>query len=551
MILSNGQFRVTLQLVRVVPTSRVVAVSVATVWLYASAARADPPTPRKARSALPAPTRAKPTRGLARTDGPVSTPTAKEKLVETLKQVLGHRALARGTTAIYAVDAATGEEIFSINADKKLNPASNVKLFSTATTLDLLGSDFRYDTRLIGPSPDHAGTVDGDIYLLGSADPTFMGNEVDALVADLAARGVKKITGRVVLSDDRYRDVLGIPRIKVVVRGASRSGREPTVDVYPQNDFVKLEVTAKTTRRRRARPSVRGTLIDGDDGEKLWQVTVAGHIGRRSRRVYRLGAPLRSTFTAHVVHKALLDAGIAVDGGVALEPFADYVSRSAKAGQLPVELAVHRSAPLRDLVRMTNKRSINYMADRLVMTAATHERGGNLSMDSAVETMYEFFERVGIQPSNLNLDTGSGLSYKTELTTKQIVRMLRVGAGYVEGTRGDTEAFRASLSIGGVDGTLRHRLLDSEVRGKVIGKTGTLTRCIALSGFVKADNGRTIAFSIVSNGHRRRDRTTVRSEHELLVEALYHFAAATPLGPAAPTTAVAADTPKAAVPASN
>ena len=64
--------------------------------------------------------------------------------------------------------------LFSTNADKKLNPASNVKLFSTAAVLDVLGDDYRFKTRLVGATPDESGSVKGGVYLLGSGDPSFL-----------------------------------------------------------------------------------------------------------------------------------------------------------------------------------------------------------------------------------------------------------------------------------------------------------------------------------------------------------------------------------------
>ena len=82
--------------------------------------------------------------------------------------------------------------------------------------------------------------------------------------------------------------------------------------------------------------------------------------------------------------------------------------------------------------------------------------------------------------------------------------------------------FIRSLSVGGVDGTLRGRLRGAH--GSVVGKTGTLTSCHALSGFVLPKSGRPIAFAIVTNGNRRADRTAVRGEHEALVEAIRRHA---------------------------
>jgi hypothetical protein len=99
------------------------------------------------------------------------------------------------------------------------------------------------------------------------------------------------------------------------------------------------------------------------------------------------------------------------------------------------------------------------------------------------------------------------------------------------------EVFRSSLAVGGIDGTLRRRFRDPNVKGTVTGKTGTLTGIIALSGFVTNTEGRELCFSIVSNGHRHRRRRNVRDVHEDMVVALKQYLESAPLAVAsAPTS---------------
>jgi D-alanyl-D-alanine carboxypeptidase/D-alanyl-D-alanine-endopeptidase (penicillin-binding protein 4) len=62
-------------------------------------------------------------------------------------------------------------------------------------------------------------------------------------------------------------------------------------------------------------------------------------------------------------------------------------------------------------------------------------------------------------------------------------------------------AWRASFPVGGVDGTLAGRFTDLALKGKVFAKTGTLSEVNALSGYLVAASGRTVAFSILSNNH--------------------------------------------------
>jgi len=66
-------------------------------------------------------------------------------------------------------------------------------MISTATALELLGPDFRYPTRVLGATPD-GGAVHGDVYLLGSYDPTLTVGDLDQLAAAIAARGITRST---------------------------------------------------------------------------------------------------------------------------------------------------------------------------------------------------------------------------------------------------------------------------------------------------------------------------------------------------------------------
>src|SRR5437868_259592 len=124
------------------------------------------------------------------------------------------------TWGISVVDLATGASLYAENADKLLQPASNTKLFTTATTLALVGADYKFSTTIeaAGP-PDSSGRVSGDLILVGRGDPNLSGRilpyakktervtqharMLDELVDQVAAAGVRVIDGDIV-GDDSY-----------------------------------------------------------------------------------------------------------------------------------------------------------------------------------------------------------------------------------------------------------------------------------------------------------------------------------------------------------
>src|SRR5438874_614317 len=77
---------------------------------------------------------------------------------------------------ISVIDLATGGSLYAENADKLLQPASNTKLFTTATTLALVGADYRFVTSIDSERrPDGKGRLVGDVFLVGRGDPNLSG----------------------------------------------------------------------------------------------------------------------------------------------------------------------------------------------------------------------------------------------------------------------------------------------------------------------------------------------------------------------------------------
>ncbi|HWM89033.1 MAG TPA: D-alanyl-D-alanine carboxypeptidase/D-alanyl-D-alanine-endopeptidase [Kofleriaceae bacterium] len=470
--------------------------------------------------------------------------TPEGRLREELEGIWAGRILRRGVTAVYVVDARTGDDIYSVHPDDKLNPASNVKLVSTATVLDLLGPEWHYLTRLFGPAPDGKGLARGDVYLRGNGDPTLGRNSLEGLAADVARSGVKRIEGDVLLSDDLLRDTIAEPRIAVKVKAGPEPGAPPQVTVDGADGFVQVHVTAQTTTSRRARLEITVEPIvtaaasgetstaqpSGEvrDGPRVL-VQVGGTIRQGRSGTYWRSLGMRSTFTGYALRQALRTAGVEVTGGVRLTDFDSYSGEALAAGFLPIELGRHRSRSMNELVARVNKRSLNWLADRLLMTAGSEATGGGApTMENGIEAMYRWLEQSGLDRKQIVVDTGSGLSHRTQLTARQLVKVLRAAAGF-HGSKSEAQGlldpaiYLASLAVGGVDGTLRGRFRGDSLRGRVVGKTGTLRDSVALSGFVSDEVGNALCFAIVTNGNRWEARGRIRREHEQMVAAMKRY----------------------------
>jgi D-alanyl-D-alanine carboxypeptidase/D-alanyl-D-alanine-endopeptidase (penicillin-binding protein 4) len=455
--------------------------------------------------------------------------TAEERTAREIERLL-RGPLRRTTTSLFVVDAESGERLFSVRPDTPLNAASNVKLIATAAALDILGPSYRYRTVVIGAVPDDDGVIGHDVYLLGSYDPTLSAQGLGELARSLAARGARRLDGDIVVGEPPSRDGVFRSFVRLQIDPAA-PGQPPKVTVSPTNDLVEVVVDAVTVRARRVRRGVTiaTALVTDEAGRRRVRLTVSGQVGRAQAGARTVWIRERALLGAHLFRQALREAGIVVRGDVHVATGRDYVVASLRQGFLPLPLVDHYSQPLSQIVQRINKQSTNWLADRVIMTAALRRYGGVPTMEKAVDAMYDWLERrTGIGRDDLVVDTGSGLSYETRVSARQIVQVVRAATGLGDTDpahlvrRGDRwKAYRASLAVGGRDGTLRHRF--ERFRGTVLAKTGSLSRVIALSGVLETSPGRPVVFSIITNGRKPLRKASVRRAHERLIGVLSDY----------------------------
>lgn len=457
--------------------------------------------------------------------------------------------LRAGVTGIYVANAKTGEPLFAVNPDNALNPASNVKMLSTAAALELIGPEYRYATRILGPEPDAAGVIRGDVYLLGGYDPTLVVSDLEQLGAQLAARGVRQLDGNVVVGFDYERDGLSTALVPIEII-AGEPNQAPIAITPPGFDFVVVRVVA-TTARKPQRPRLSYTAESAFDAQGYRRValTISGTIGLGGVVTHPLILRDRAATAAHYLRSALRAHAVVVRGDVTVASLDQYLA--ARNGVPAPELARHDSAKLADIIARVNKRSLNWLADRVIMTAAGIARGEVPSMAAGLAAMYKWLAvHPRIDKVRTRIDNGSGLSYAARVTARDLVSIIRSAAGFADTADPKlAAAWVESLAVSGTDGTLAGRFRDPEMRGRIRGKTGTLSTAIALSGVLEADPDRPLAFSIVTNGKRPLRKERVRKAHDQIVAALYHYVVKTakvaiqPLPPP-PATADAAIIPE-------
>src|SRR5512137_462261 len=115
---------------------------------------------------------------------------ARTALRASLERVVAAGTLATARVGVLVKSLDTGEVLFAHDPDALLNPASNVKLFTSAAALARLGPDFRFETEFrLAPRP--AGAP--DLHVRGKGDPTLVHERLWAIAGELAHAGVARV----------------------------------------------------------------------------------------------------------------------------------------------------------------------------------------------------------------------------------------------------------------------------------------------------------------------------------------------------------------------
>lgn len=182
-------------------------------------------------------------------------------------------------------------------------------------------------------------------------------------------------------------------------------------------------------------------------------------------------------------------------------PFKQPLVRAAfSTVEAPIEgrriLAVRRSVPVAQDIMVTNKLSQNLHAE-LLLRLLGKVIGSEGSLAEGTRVVRQFLLGAGIDDNDFFFYDGCGMSMDDRIAPRALTKLLAYASHQGWGT-----AWRETLPIAGVDGTLSGRFKTSPLKGRVSAKTGTLNESNALSGYITTANGKTLAFSVMVNGHR-------------------------------------------------
>ncbi|MFN2576194.1 MAG: D-alanyl-D-alanine carboxypeptidase/D-alanyl-D-alanine-endopeptidase [Pyrinomonadaceae bacterium] len=461
-------------------------------------------------------------------------------LAELIDRALNQSDVRTASWGVFVMSLNDGGVLYSRDADKPFTPASNMKVYTTAVALDLLGADYRWRTSVYAnKQPDANGVVEGDLTLYGRGAPDLISkSKGDApSLAKLADRlyqaGVREIRGGIIGDNSYFRgdlfgagwqwndlqwyfgaepSALSIDENSVEVTIApGKPGSNATVVVNPAGSPIHL-ANSTTTAARDAKASIGiARELSGNDLRVWGDFPIDGHAFSAFLSVHD-----PALWAATLFKQALSARGIKVNGEVHTRDF--RVNNTDKFDpQKAIELAFEDSETLGRIVHQTNKESNNLFAELILRTIgkergapeADDQRKNRVRGDDEAGTVLvrTWLESKGIDTRPLAIRDGSGLSRLDLVTPESTARLLAAIAN-----TGSANVFHDSLPIAGRDGTLSSRL--NKVTGRIFAKTGTLTYTHSLSGYATTPNNGTLVFSIMCNDSTL-DRAALRAIDEI------------------------------------
>lgn len=435
----------------------------------------------------------------------------------------------------------TGEVIFRHNAEKDFVPASNMKLLTTSTALSVLGPSYTYQTRLMADGYILSDTLFGDLYVVGSGDPTISGRFTngDAIKtfkdwADtLKLLNIKVIKGNVI-GDDRCFDNVPVGGgwgldwhedvywYAAYISGLTFNDNCVDLTIKPGQIGKPVNFTVDPNTHYASFVNTSVTVNDTVSTLDFYRDLATSRIhiyGKFPASLDSMKVSLTiydpPKYAATVLKESLDSDSITVVGT------ADDVRDYQRTHRIPPyslmwEVASYTSPPLSEIVKVINKRSQNLYAEQVFRTLGKEKYGlGSYSNAHQVET--KFLSTIGIDTNKIEIFDGSGLSCWDLVSPDAIVKILT--AMYKSSA---WQYFYDSLPIAGVDGTLEFRMRDTKAQGNVHGKTGFVENVRSLSGYLTTADGEPMAFSIFVN-HYTVPTNAVNNLQDIICTRLCNF----------------------------
>lgn len=404
------------------------------------------------------------------------------------------------------------ETLININADKKLTLASLSKVVTSYAVLKNFPPTYQFVTKVKTDGKIENHTLKGNLYLVGGGDPSFNSEGMNYLVQAIKKKGIKKITGDIIVDDSyfdnvRYDESRGKLRadfiydapvgamsynwntIRISVQ-PSHVGGIAKVDIYPPNDYVKIVGSVKTIKGHLN--GVRAERRMTKNGQNI--LFLKGHLGKSyGTLVFEKNVTHPDLWSGRNLKYMLGKEGITQAGKV----------ENSLAPQSATLLTEFSGKDILGLLTDLNKDSNNHVAEMLTKAIAVKNKKVG-SIAEGIKIINRDTKLLNVRPQDYSFVSPSGLSPDNQISSANILKIFEG----IAGNKKNQDVFMKSLPEAGVDGTLKKRKIASVNVEWVKAKTGFITGAISLGGYAKKKDGTLVAFSFIYNGADKGNQVT-------------------------------------------
>ena len=466
-----------------------------------------------------------------------------ESLAKAIRDLTSEPRYAHSSFAIQVEDRGTGEVLVDERGDAMSTTGSVLKVYGTSTALHLYGQDHTFHTPVFRTGPVRNGAVQGDLVLVASGDFSMglreqpdgtmafasapsvdhtyantglpaieVGNDpltgVNDLAQQVAASGITKVRGDVIIDDRLFGTFFGWPDVSVspaspimindnridILSTPTKPGQPAQLDYRPKTAAFRVTSSVKTVKAGGATD-----LTVSQPKPNVFQVS--GTIAADAGPTLRIGEiPNPASFARTAFIEALQRAGVTV---TAAPTGANPVDRLPAKSTFPADqrVAEHVSGDLAEIVKVILKTSHNPGADLMACLDAV--ASGSKDCEQGLVTVQQYVSKdLGVDPTAFFLFDGAGSDDRDRSAGTAFSTFLRA-----VDAQPYAAAFQAALPVLGVDGDLANQGLGTPAVGHVFSKTGTraavepagvgLINARTQIGYIDAASGRKLVFSIM------------------------------------------------------
>ncbi len=405
----------------------------------------------------------------------------------------------------------TGDLLYDHMGDIRLHPASNMKIFSCAAGLAILGESYTFSTELWIDGETENQKLIGNLYLKGKGDPTLLQSDFDNLATVLKEKGIREVHGNVIADDTWYDNVrlsqdlnwndehyyygaqvsalsaspnedYDSGTVMLTISPGKSVGEKPIISLKPNTKYINLINNAVTVEMQHEDDEADITVIREHGNNN---VVIEGNIPFYSASIQEYVAVWEPTeYALELFARSLKQVGITYTGEL-------------HTGTTPEHATLvfsRKSMPLKDLSIPFMKLSNNGHGEIIVKEIGKVMKGEG-SWEAGLVVLNNVLEKLGVDTSNIVLRDGSGISHVTLIPPNVISKFL-----FRIQDEPWFNSFYRSLPVAGnenrmVGGTLNDRMFGLNVHAK----TGTIMGVSTLSGYLTTNEGEELIFSIMLN----------------------------------------------------